>query len=281
MKPSYFISVVSVLAATIFAAPVDAAPGSPAKTKTQEGLCRFDTGLPADPGQALSLVDTCLKAPPLGVTERQDIAADLRLLTVRHRERAGLAVMEARGSLDAAAQFHAMDMATRGYVGHADPEGRGHDWRIALTEREALVGAVGASITVLPADKASAMLAFRSLGGDPVNRANLDREVFDMTGVGVAQAQGKVFVVQLFADRAGTLSAPLAASGPGESIDMVALNREESVEGWRLLAVDGTVMGRSGMARLSARETGEMARLEVIVSDGFTQRALAGPLARY
>jgi uncharacterized protein YkwD len=283
MKLSYFVTVASVLAAATFATPVDADPGSPATLARSGAPCALGQGLPADPVDALALASACTRNAAVGVSVREDIAADLRLLTARHRERAGIEPMAERASLDQAALLHAMDMAVRGYTAHADPEGRGHDWRIALTEREALIGAVGASIIVLPAERADAMLAFRSLAGEVVNRANLDRDAFDMTGVGVVEADGKVFIVQVFADHAGSLSAPIAASGPVRTVEMTSLERSEGVQGWRLKASDGVILDRSGRAQLSVAEVPGLGlgRLEVIVTDGFTQRTLAGPLARY
>lgn len=239
--------------------------------------CDLTNGYAAPAAAFASEVEACLATERSHL--RTDIETDIRTLTERARAKLNLDAFDQRASLDAAARAHALDMAVRGYAAHADLEGRDHLDRIQTLDRSVLIGASGANVAAGVLEDAAT--AFNALIGDEENRKNLTRDAFTHMGVGAAQdANGRLYVVQIFAQIDGELTTPLPAELPP-----IASLRARFVEtgfqpvGWELRDTDGRLLrrGYGDQVRidLAPSQTAELI-IEVSLQPGLTY-ALKGP----
>lgn len=268
----------AVLAASLAGSAI-ASPASSANSQPGPVACDLEDGLPASVSGAYDVATACLASAPEGVSVRTDLLADLKALSQRHRARYGLADLSERPALDAAATVHAIDMASRGYAAHEDLEGRGHLYRMRLLDRTSLIASSGANIVVVPADGADAAEIFRTIASDEINAENMVRDGFTDFGIGVAEAGGMLYVVQVFARVDGELSEglPLALNGQTR-LDLNLVADTLAFEDWRLTGLSGGSIAYGINPVIADRDTREAAFLEVSVTDGLDTYVLKGPV---
>lgn len=247
----------------------------------QASACTIaDAGLPATVDQYLPAAQTCLAAPPAGVSPRADLEAQVLADLNAARADAGLAPLDARPALAEAARLHTIDMASRGYAAHVDPEGRDHLDRIRTLDRTGLIGSVGGNVAIA-ADASALAPALTAMG---VDRDNVLRQEFTDIGVGVTEADGRIFAVAVFARVDGELDAPLPVTA--QRIASVSTNLDERmanfaaipqsrVDGLRLSSADGAVLAES-LGRSISVPAGD-AYLDIVVDQGDGVLYLRGP----
>ncbi|MGB1068796.1 MAG: CAP domain-containing protein [Henriciella sp.] len=212
---------------------------------------------------------------------RADVEQELADRVNAARTALGLAPITRRGSLDMAAKAHALDMASRDYVAHADLEGRDHLFRIRAMDRELLVGDFGANVIKLASSTSGAQL-FQTLSQDEENALNLVRSSFSDMGIGIAEANGALYLVMTFAEAAGKLEQPIPPQIEGRQSMSASLEDGTGAQvGWSItdastgaLVTNGT-FGRLRATRLD-RET--VGAVDIIVQDGARLTMVKGPL---
>lgn len=217
----------------------------------------------------------------LGQTDVFDPVSEKLLFELTNSDRAdaGVGKLNRRASLDQAARAHALDMAERGYVGHNDLEGRGHVYRIRALDREVFASVTGGNVAVLESE-ADAGAIYRAIQADETNRANLFRDSFTDTGIGIAEKGGKVYVVQMLTRIDGELSHPLPLEIAGMTEISPKLNEDLfRAASWSLTDASGRrlsgsrAMGLSGSALAPAQN----AYLNLIVEVDTDAYVLRGP----
>ena len=168
--------------------------------------CDLSDGLALQPAAFQSETVACLQSAQ-GVEADPFMQTELSRLTDAMRTSQGADGLKSLQSLNEAARIHAYDMATRDYIAHSDPEGRGHLDRVRMLERTHLIGAFGANTAVI-SDFGTAAEAFNALKSDPVNAANMARSEFDHMGIAAVRANGKIYIVQLFSGVEGRVDSP-------------------------------------------------------------------------
>ncbi len=240
--------------------------------------CELSDGLPLDPVAFNQEVAACYSSPT-------EIGKDARLekqlikATDAYRATDNEIALVPLGSLEEAARIHAMDMAARNYAGHTDKEGRGHLERVRMLDRTVLIGAAGANIAILEGQH-DADTVFEALRHDPVNATNMTRDAFTHTGIGIAKANGRTYVVQLFARVDGRLEAPMPVQVAGPA-DIKATFTEKGVQpvGWRLTTPEGETVARGyGASMTGALAPGQKAYLTFDMARNTQDYALRGPL---
>jgi len=243
------------------------------------GACQLATGLPGTAAGALQSAGNCLKAPPEGVRVREDVARDLATLVNRRREKLGLDPLELRPAFSSAAGIHAMDQAVRGYAAQTDLEGRGHEYRLRLLDRRALISASGAVVAVLPGTM-DAVGAYNAILTDPVNAQNLVREEFSHLGLSTIEKDGRLYTVILLAQLEGELDVPMPArvSAPVD-LGMSLVDSRLRFDRWQLENAGGQRMDIGLNPRLGRTQDGAVAAyLDLHVTDGRDVFVLKGPL---
>ena len=216
--------------------------GHVSATEASSVSCHLEDGYAVEASLFADEVEMCLKTHAAAL--REDIQADVTALTERHRAKLNLDPLSTRQALTQAAQAHAMDMAMRGYADHLDLEGRDHLDRIRTLDRAVLIGAAGANIAV--ANFEDGATAFNALIQDEENANNLSRSAFTHSAVGAAQDKnGRVYVVQLFAQIDGELTTPMPTELPAIA-DLKAQFSQNAFTpvGWELRDLDGQLLSR-------------------------------------
>lgn len=242
-----------------------------------EAACDLSDGYAEDVVSYVEEVDACLAGADVFAADRESAVAEL---TNAVRDRAGLAPLERRTSLDKAARAHALDMATRGYAGHSDLENRGHVYRMRALDRQVLASATGANIVVLNA-KASADDILDAIRGDAANRENLERAGFNATGLGIAEADGRIYVVQMLTTVDGELESPLPLQIAGATSFQPRVTEDYfRTAGWNLTDAEGKRLAGGQMMRLTAESLDQPgnAYLDVLVELGTDTYVLRGPI---
>ncbi len=262
----------SVLALAALASPTSADTDDPATL----AACSLSDGYAADLFAFAREAEACLDRP---ISADLDDRADTILtLTDRAREKAAAKPLIRRESLADAARAHAMDMASRGYAAHADDNGRGHLERVRILDRTGIYGATGANVSVVDAGL-DATEIYSLLASDPVNAANLSREAFTHAGIGMAEAGGRLYVVQVFGQLDGELAEPLPIGLPDAApVDVRFTDPAFSLANWRLEDADGVRVRRGTTGQLV--RTGEEAGALFLVIQaelGGVVHSLKGP----
>ncbi len=265
---------ITVLALAALATPSAAFADS--AEPVPETSCNLVDGYGAALASYIDEARACLDRPQSGALVEK--ARDTRLLMQRMREKNGMSALGSHAGLDAAARMHALDMAARGYASHTDPEGRGHEARLRAVGRDLIFGAAGANITVVD-QNASAVEIYNALIGDEVSRENLFRNAFTHAGFGLAEADGRIYAVQVFAQVDGLLPRPLPVELPLVSdIPVEFVDSGFRAEGWRIESADGRTIARGLTPKLyRARLDGADGYLTVEARLGTSQYALKGP----
>lgn len=243
-----------------------------------DNACRVaEAGLSTQLEAYLDEASHCVAQPPEGVTLRNDVEAELVRQINERRAAAGEDPLRLRYGLYNAARLHAVDMAARGYAAHEDPEGRGHLQRARAIDRTALFGAMGGNVAVVKQTDASQVDA--KIAADPVNAANIQREEFTHMGVGVAEAGGRLYAVEVFARVDGELRDPMPARVSRlDNVRPDFADNSFAMETVRLENAAGDELGVSINSRLSGVAlTGETAYLDVSARGGDTVYTLYGP----
>ncbi|MEM7768629.1 MAG: CAP domain-containing protein [Pseudomonadota bacterium] len=220
--------------------------------------------------------DACLAAPMDAGLE--DIAQDVRTLTDRAREKSGATALDRRVSLDDAARAHALDLAVQGYAAHADQTGRTNQDRVRTLDRTGIYGAMGANVIVVDAS-VNAVDIYNDLLADTVSAANMDRADFTHGGIGMAEANGQRYVVQLFGQVDGELAEPLPLGLPtSAAIDVRFADPTFALAAWHLDDADGLRVRRGTVNRLKrvGTERGDLTLVLEAERDGQVH-TLKGP----
>lgn len=176
---------------------------------------------------------------------------DAALLDIANATRAqsALAPLSFDTGLAAVAEAHARDMATRGYVGYADPSGASLFDKVRISDRSALIGSFGSSLAVLDAGATAADI-HGAIQSDAGNAENL-RRGFTHAGMGTYESGGKVFVVQLYARIDGELAQPLPTRLTDATLIQPALfNDDMTTIGWSLSDEQGALLARGSGRRI-------------------------------
>lgn len=241
--------------------------------------CNLAKGLSLDPATFNQQVTTCYDSQS---DAAQNARLEDELIKATDRVRAG----EREGSLtpltslEQAARIHAMDMAVRNYAGHIDLEGRGHLDRVRMLDRTVLIGAAGANIAIVEGTGLAPDDVFEALRRDPVNATNMTRSAFTHTGVGIAEANGRTYVVQLFARVDGQLDAPLPIYTSGKQ-NIRATFAEKGLQpvAWRLTSPEGDTLKRGyGTTMSAALQPGQRAYLTLDFVRDDKEFAIRGPI---
>lgn len=202
---------------------------------------------------------------------------DTLLLGIANDDRAGLSLarLEAHDGLSAVARAHARDMSVRGYVGYTDPSGLSLFDLVRQANRTALIGSFGSSIAVLNAGASPAEI-HAAIQSDPAN-AEILRRGFGHAGVGTYTSDGRLYVVQLFAQIDGELKQPLPMQLTEATVINPSLNSESMTPvGWSLDDQRGDVLARGSGRRVQTAKGEPIAgylNLEVAVgNDVYTLR---------
>lgn len=240
--------------------------------------CALDNGYATQLAAYVSEATACIET-----AQNIDTGLADGLFEALNAERAanGLAPLNRRASLDAAANAHALDMSVRIYADHADLEGRDHLHRIRAFDRKMLVGDSGSNVTVSVA-AADADGVHARLKQDALNHQNMLREGFTDVGIGVVEEMGQFYVVQVFAAAEGDLRQALPVSGAGSyALTTEWSGRDRQVEGWGLFdTASGEALAASKMPRLRLAnlDASESAELDILIAVRNDTYVLKGPL---
>lgn len=175
----------------------------------------------------------CLDAPPHGY--RFDEAVEIAFVQKINAERTdrGLSALSIRRALQPAARYQSLDMAMNNFFDHQSPDGRRAAQRIAAFDRTLLAQSTGENLAVfgparcydmddnevtcfelpgfeLPTAAFVAEDLHQKLMDSEGHRANILSEDFTHLAIGVARTDTGFYVTQLFANRVGSLTEPLA-----------------------------------------------------------------------
>lgn len=121
--------------------------------------------------------------------------------TVEERREAGVGAVVHDPDLAAVARAHSRDMRDRGFVGHVNPDGEGHEDRVRAAGLECLPGENVYQTprgAVADSERALADHVVRAWLDSPGHRETLLEERYERQGVGVAVGDEAVYVTQVF-----------------------------------------------------------------------------------
>ncbi|MFN3312262.1 MAG: CAP domain-containing protein [Hyphomonas sp.] len=233
----------------------------------------------ADPCPKAAATATLQAPAPASAAQILDAALSERIEAVRASE--GMGILETHAVLSEIAAAHARDMAERGYAADVTPEGLSLLDQVRLADRQSLFSTFGTNIAIAGAD-ASADDLHSAVMSSENNAANIRRAGFSHIGVGSAEQDGRVYVVQLFAKIDGSLDQPLPVQAG------MAPSLRTSLTGARMVPVSWSVSGQDGALLL--RGSGERLRdgrgqpvegyLNLDVAVGQDVYTLRGPFVR-
>jgi uncharacterized protein YkwD len=215
-----------------------------------DAACDLSNGYAIAPSAFQQEANACLK--DASGAEADAIMAD-KLLRLASAQRAseGGSELQMLNSLNEAARLHALDMAVRGYASHEDLEGRSHLDRVRMMERSALIGAFGANIVIVKAGT-SAEDVQKVIMADEVNAANLTRNEFDHMGAAAVEANGVLYVVELFARVDGQLNTPVPMVAAPRTNLAANYNDNFRPVGWSVVSASGETLMRGIGSKLPA-----------------------------
>ena len=265
LRNAYKILSVSALALAALSGPSFADPA-----------CDLSDGYGVTPAAFQKEADACLEGIN-GLTTDTYMANQLLALAGEQRASQGVSELQSLSSLIDAARLHAYDMAVRGYAAHEDPEGRTHLDRVRMMERSRLIGAFGANVVIVKAGTSAEDIQ-KAMMADKANAANFKRNEFDHMGIAAVEANGMMYVVELFARIDGRLDAPMpVVAAPRTNL---AANYNDKLEpvGWSVVSANGETLMRGIGDKLPA-SIPSMAEgfLQVDVALGKDVYTLKGP----
>lgn len=241
-----------------------------------QASCAPDDGYADGLVSYVAEVEACLDKSDFAATRETGIFDQTNSV----RKEVGVSPLNRRASLDRAARAHALDMAARGYAGHNDLEGRGHIYRMRALDRQVLASATGANVAVLDAG-ASVSDIYAAIAGDSANRENLVHSGFTDTGLGIAEANGRLYVVQMLTTVDGELETPLPLQIAGATSFSPRVNQNYfRTAGWSLSDVSGNRLAGGTMMRMhdAALNRDDTGYLDVLVQVDADTYVLKGPL---
>ena len=239
--------------------------------------CDLSDGYGITPSSFLQEADTCLAGVD-GVYTDTSLEGDLLKLADAQRAAQGISGIESLDSLTKAARLHAYDMAVRGYASHQDPEGRSHLDRVRMVERSRLIGSFGANVVVVKAGLPAEEIQ-KAIVADAANAANFRRSEFDHMGIAAVEANGLLYIVELFARVDGTLDTPLPTVAMPHT-DLAANFSDDKLEpvGWSVVSPSGKTLMRGIGGRMPATLPSiDEGYLQVDVAHGEDVYTLKGP----
>lgn len=242
-----------------------------------QSSCTLDNGYAEGLVSYVAEVESCL-----AVSGKFEARAESALFAVTNAQRtnAGVSSLNRRVSLDRAARAHALDMAARGYAGHDDLEGRGHIYRMRALDRQVLASATGANVAVLDANATPAEI-YEAISADSANRQNLFHDGFTDTGLGIAKADGRLYVVQMLTTVDGELENPLPLQVAGATnITPRVKQTYFRTAGWNLSDASGNRLAGGTMMRMhdAAIDSQDTGYLDVLVQLDADTYVLKGPI---
>ncbi|MEL6257930.1 MAG: CAP domain-containing protein [Pseudomonadota bacterium] len=256
--------------ALAFAAPVNIADA----LMKPETACEMENGLPQDTQGFMAEADACLAADKTD----SDFETAFAVRSAKYRAQTDETALALRDGLSAAAQLHAQNMAARGFVDHASPEGRDHIDRVRLLDRPLIFGAFGAHVAAV--DTRNVDEAFAVLIDHDSYRDNLGRGLFNSHGIGVASKNGMTYIVHVFAQTDGELdhALPTELSGQWE-IAPELFDSSLQMTGWRLVSPSGDVVSQGRGSHIAAENTPTSLSLEIVAQHSGTkaEHVLKGP----
>jgi uncharacterized protein YkwD len=205
------------------------------------------------------------------------------------RAAAGLGSLETHTVLSGIAARHARDMAERGGGSDVTPEGAALLDLVRRDDRQSLYSTFGANIAIAGVNTPAGQL-HQALMQSEDNAANIHRAAFTHTGIGSAEKDGRVYVVQLFARVEGALDEPLPLqAGASPSLrTTLATTQGAALAGaqmvpvsWSVSAPDGALLLRGSAERLGeARGRAVEGYLNLDVAIGQDIYTLRGPFVR-
>lgn len=167
----------------------------------------------------LSPLELELARAEAGATCCGELEAELERAILAIRAERELVALSRRPELDRVARAHSADMARRGYLSHATPEGLDPPGRLA---RAGLEGFTLAAENIARTDEADPVAAIaRGWLASPEHRRNLLSPPFNATGIGIARSpDGALVATQLYLSyprarhHAGPLAEPAAQPEP-------------------------------------------------------------------
>lgn len=233
----------------------------------------------ADPGPKSAHPAEALAPAPTCATQILDAALSDLIEAVRASERLG--DLKAHAVLSDIAAAHARDMAERGYAADVTPEGLSLLDQVRLADRQSLFSAFGSNIAIAGAAASADDLHGMLMNGEN-NSANIRRASFSHLGVGSAEQDGRVYVVQLFAQIDGTLDQPLPLQAGTASSLRTSLTGASMVPvSWSVNRQDGALLLRGSGDRLrDGRGQPVEGYLNLDVAVGQDVYTLRGPFVR-
>lgn len=194
------------------------------------------------------------------------------------RARAGVEALTESAALTEVAQAHARDMIRRNYAADVSPEGLTLLDQVRVADRRSLYSEFGSAVLIVDAE-AGADKVLASLMSDPANAANILRGTFDHAGIGLAQDNGQLYIVQLLARVDGHLESPI----PVQAGVVDSLKADLSMPGakpvsWSVSDGNGSTLMRGSGERIRDAQGRSIAGyLNVDVAMGPDVYSLRGP----
>lgn len=227
-----------------------------------------DLSLKARPAQVAGYVETaraCLAAPPVGFAFDSDLEADFLKLVNAERAAYGLNPVAARADLAAPARFHSLDMAVNGFFGHAGPDGRVPDARIASLDRRVFADFSAENVATLSREGGTLGAKFalkrlhENLMNSPGHRENILHPKATHAAFGVVRTKNGVWVTQLFLRVSGTL----AEEAPLRLPEHPRLAAPGGLKDWRFVRYDLISVSGEPFATPHLSSAADNARLSV------------------
>lgn len=265
LRNTYRILSVSALALAALSGPSFADP-----------TCDLSDGYGISPMSFQREADACLEGIN-GIKTDTFMANELFRLAGEQRASQGASELQSLSSLIDAARLHAYDMAVRGYAAHEDLEGRTHLDRVRMMERSRLIGAFGANVVIVKAGTSAEDIQ-KAVMADKANAANFKRDEFDHMGIAAIEANGMMYVVELFARIDGRLDAPIPMVAAPRTNLAASYNDKLEPVGWSVVSANGeTLMRGIGNKLPASLPSIDEGFLQVDVALGKDVYTLKGP----
>lgn len=197
------------------------------------------------------------------------------------RAAAGVSALQEHQALSRVAELHAQDMAQRRYAADVSPEGLTLLDHVRQADRQTLYSAFGTVIAIVDAG-ASADAVLTAFMSDPVNADNIRRSGFDHVGVGTAELDGRLYIVQLLARVEGRLEQPLPLNaGASDSLEAAFFAQGMTPVSWSVSDGAGATLLRGTGERIRDTQGAEVeGYLDLDVAMGMDVYTLRGPYVK-
>lgn len=240
----------------------------------------------AAPGVAHSQPGLSVKSAPgesrslAAVSDDLAISEELLERALAERKQARLGTLAERDELARVAMQHAQDMARRSYAADVTPEGLSLFDQVRKADRRSLYSEFGSNIAIVDAG-AEAGLLHKALMADGANASNVLRPGFDQIGIGAAEKDSRLYVVQIFARLDGELAEPLPETANAARLlkaDYAFPNM--SAVSWSINDGQGATLMRGSGNKLRSGGQAVEGYLNLDVAIGQDVYSLRGPYVR-